>query len=408
MAKKDEAETSSQQSKIRGRVFSTEKPVSKIRERVFSPDTSGSKMAQLLAVKGFAPRALSKGETVEGQIVSILADSALVDIGSKAEGIIPLKELHDSGEKIEIGAKISAVIAQSEGDSGTAVLTVKKTIKERAWEQLQDISDKGEHVEVKGVGSNRGGLIVEYKGTRGFIPSSHLVTDARNAIGKNLTVSVIQVDDKLNKLVFSEKEVVGEVLPKVELAFKIGDSLDVSISKILPFGLLVSTPSGPDGLVHISEISWKKVSSLQDLYKIGQKIKVKVISIEANSGRINLSIKQLEKDPWKEPAKKYKVGSLFERAVSRATSYGVFVELEEGIEGLIHSSKIPYGVEYKQGDKVKIQVDLFDSDQKRVALRLAPDEDSADSKKPRTKPKVTIEKRSSDNSNLRTAKRKVS
>jgi len=355
-------------------------------------DSTQSKMAKLLEEKGFAPRALSRGETVEGQIVSILSDSALIDIGSKAEGIIPIKELQDSGEKVEIGKKISAMIAQPEGDSGTAILTMKKTIKEKVWDDLQSVADKEGQVDVKGIGSNRGGLIVEYKGIRGFVPSSHLVSDIRQATGKSFKVSVIQVNEKLNKLVFSEKDSSSDSLPKIELPFKMGDTLDVAVSKILPFGLLAATPSGPDGLVHISEISWKKVTSLQDRYKIGQKIKVKVISIDVNSGRINLSIKQLEKDPWQEASKKFKVGSVHERKVSRGTSYGVFVELDPGIEGLIHSSKIPYGVTYKPGDKLKVQIDLFDSDQKRVALRLAQEEKDEDKKKSKTKPEKKITK----------------
>ena len=297
----------------------TESTQSKIGERVLSIDKPVSKMAKLLEEKGFAPRALSRGETVEGQIVSILSDSALIDIGSKAEGIIPIKELQDSGEKVEIGNKISAMIAQPEGDSGTAILTVKKTIKDKVWDDLQNVADKDNQVDVKGIGSNRGGLIVEYKGIRGFIPSSHLVSDIRQAVGKTMKVNVIQVNENFNKLVFSEKDASPDTLPKIELPFKIGDTLDVTISKMLPFGLLAATPSGPDGLVHISEISWKKVTSLQDRYKIGQKIKVKVISIDVNTRRINLSIKQLEKNPWQEAAKKYKVGSIHDRQVTRGS-----------------------------------------------------------------------------------------
>lgn len=356
MAEKDEKDTSSHESKIRGRVFSTEQPV--------------SKMAQLLAERQWQPRVLAKGEAVEGVIAGVVSDSVLVDIGAKAEGMIPRKELIDSGEKIEIGAKISAVVAQTEGDSGTVVLTVKKTVAERVWEQLQEKAESNEAVDVKGVGSNRGGLIVEYKGIRGFIPSSHLLTETKSAVNKGLSAKIIEVNKNLNKLVFSEKEAAGESLPKIELPFKIGDTLQVKISKILTFGLLVSLPSGSDGLIHISEISWRKVVGLSDNFKEGQELKAKVISIDLNTARTNLSIKQLEKDPWREAAKKYKVGATFERPVTRSTSYGVFIELEDGIEGLLHSSKIPYGLELKSGDKVKISVDLFNSEQRRVALRL--------------------------------------
>ncbi|MEX0621948.1 MAG: S1 RNA-binding domain-containing protein [Candidatus Woykebacteria bacterium] len=373
-------------------------PQSKIRGRVFSPDTSGSKMAQLLVGKGFEPRILSRGETVEGTVVSILPESVLIDIGVKAEGIIPRRELEEVGEKPEVGKKVKTIVAQSEGDSGTVILTVKKAIKEKAWENLQQLYDKGETVDVKGVTNNRGGLIVDYKGTRGFVPSSHLVTEPKQAVGKPITVKVLQINARQNKLVFSEKDTTAEIFPKMELPFKVGDVLDVVVAKILPFGLLVSTPSGPDGLVHISEISWKKVTGLAENFKLGQKLQAKLISIDAGSGRINLSIKQLEKDPWKEAEKKYKVGEIFERPVSRTSSYGVFVELEEGIEGLIHSSKIPYRVEFKGGDKVKIQVDLFNSDQKRVALRLAQEEKEPDNtkSKPAKAKAVNKDKRTKD------------
>src|SRR4030067_1933727 len=368
------------QLKIRGRVFSTEKPVSKIRERVFSPDTSQSKMAQLLAGKHWDPRPLTKGEPVEGKIAAILNDLVLVDIGAKAEGIIPRRELADSGEKIEIGAKVNAVVAQTEGDSGTAVLTVKKAVIEKVWTQLEKLAEDSESVEVKVVGGNRGGSIAEYKGVRGFVPSSHLVTGTKNALGQSLTVKVLQVNRNFNKLVFSEREATGDALLKVELPFKAGDTLKVKVSKILNFGLLVSLPSGSDGLIHISEISWKKVSDLAVSYKVGQELSAKVISIDPNTGKVNLSIKQLEVDPWQEAAKKYKVGATFEKPVSRTTSYGVFIKLEEGIEGLLHSSKIPYGVELKSGDKLNISIDLFNSEQRRVALRLSSEAAGTDDK----------------------------
>jgi len=367
MAKKNDKDTPSHESKIRGRVF--------------SPDTSGSKMAALLADKGFSPRAVSKGEVVEGKIVALVSDSVLVDIGTKAEGLIPRRELEDSGQKTEIGEKISAVVAQTEGDLGTVILTVKRTVKEKVWEQLQDISDKNEIIDVKGISSNRGGLIVEYKGVRGFIPSSHLVTDAKKTINQLVQAKIIQSNGNLNKLVLSEKEAIGDSLPKVELPFKAGDTIDTKITKILPFGLLVSLPSGSDGLVHISEVSWRKVTSLQESYNLGQDIKAKIISIDPSSGKVNLSIKQLEPDPWQIAASKYKVGSTFERPVSRITSYGVFVQLSDGIEGLLHSSKIPYGLDLKPEEKIKVSVDLFNSEQRRVALRLATDGVGADNKK---------------------------
>jgi small subunit ribosomal protein S1 len=345
----------------------------------------GSKMAQLLATSGLAPRTLTRGETVEGEVVAKLRDSLLVDIGAKAEGIIPLKEVEGADKGYKVGDKISAIVAQPEGDSGTVILTLKKAPREQAWEELRKAADRNETLEVRGVDSNRGGLIVEVGGLRGFIPSSHLVTSAKEAIGKKLSAKVIEFNRDLNKLVFSEKEAAPESMVKVDLPFKVNDILDVKVAKILPFGLLVSLPAGGEGLIHISEISWKKVGPLAELYKVGQNLKVKVISIESASGKVNLSIKQLEEDPWLKAAKKYPVGTVLERKVSRLASYGVFVQLEEGIEGLLHASKIPYGVELKEGDPLKVSVDLFNSEQRRVALRLAPEKDTKETKKTKVK-----------------------
>lgn len=339
-----------------------------------------SKMAQLLEKIDFSPHTFARGERVEGKIVSRISDNFLIDIGAKAEGIIPTKELETEQKGLKEGDSISTTVAQPENDSGIIILTVKKDLKDAAWGQLQKVQEKGETVEVRGIEANRGGLIVEYNENRGFVPSSHLSTNSRDAIGKKLLVKPIEVNRSFNKLVFSEKEVVGDSLPKVDLPFKVGDSLDVNISKMLPFGLLVSLKGGIEGLVHISEISWTRVENLQDAFKIGQNIKIKVISIDPSSGRVNLSIKQLEKDPWIEAAKKYTVGTVFERKISRTANYGVFVALEEGIEGLLHSSKIPYGRDLKVGEKIEVSIDLFNAEQRRVALRLANQQEPGDNK----------------------------
>jgi len=347
---------------------------------VVETQEKSSKMAQLLEKVDFAPKTFAKSEKVEGKIVSKIGDSLLIDIGAKAEANLAIKELEDEQKDLKIGDKISAFVAQPENDSGIIILSAKKGLKDKVWEYLQGISEKGEVVDVKAIETNRGGLIVDYNGTRGFIPSSHLVTNAKDALGKKLFVKPLEVNKNFNKLVFSEKEVVGETLPKIELPFKVGDILGLAITKILPFGLLVALKGGGDGLIHISEISWTRVEGLQQIYKVDQKIKAKVISIEPSSGRVNLSIKQLEKDPWGAAAKHYKVGTVIKKKVSRTTNYGVFIGLEEGIEGLLHSSKIPYGMHLKPGDEVKISIDLFDSEQKRVALRLAVEEKSEDNK----------------------------
>ncbi len=356
-----------------------------------------SKMEELLLKNDFLPKRLSRGQVVDGVVVSKERDMLLVDIGAKAEAVIAGKELPIDHDNIKAGDKISAVVISTEGDSGQAQLSMRKAGGELRWKQLVEKMDKGESVEVKGIEANRGGLIVETDGLRGFIPSSHLLSTASASTGKNLEVKVIEVDKRMNRLVFSEREAHPEEskLPKVELKFKEGEEVAGKVSKMLPFGFLVTLPGEIEGLVHISEISWDRVENLESRYKIGDELKVKVISIDTFSGKVNLSVKQLQADPWKEAAKKYPVGKDLPAEISRVSSYGAFVQLETGIEGLIHSSKIPYGRKLEVGEKVKVSIDLFNPDQHRVALRLVTEESS---EKASEKPKTTKKAKKEDKS----------
>ncbi len=352
-----------------------------------------SKMAELLAKEEYAPKHLKRGEVIEGVVVAKTKDQILVDIGAKAEGLIAGKELAAGWEEIKIGDKISSVVITSEGEGGQALLSMKKSGGEARWTQLAEKMNKAESVQVRGLEANRGGLVVDLEGARGFIPSSHLLTSPQASVGKAMEVKIIEVDKKLNRLVFSEREAHPEEskFPKVDLEFKENDQVAGAVSKILPFGLLVTLPGNVDGLVHISEISWERVGNLEELYKTGDKVNVKVTTIDPNTGKVSLSIKQLEGDPWKEAEKKYPVGKELEGVINRTSSYGAFVQLEKGIEGLIHSSKIPYGTKLNQGDKVKISIDLFNPEQRRVALRLITEEsdEPKDEKKKAKKTKVS-------------------
>ena len=349
----------------------------------------GSKMADLLAQQEHAPKLINRGQIVEGVVVAKYPEQILIDVGAKAEGIISGKELESEGgnlEQIKIGDKLLVNIVSAEGESGQAILSLKRTGGERRWIAANKSMETGEAVNVKVLESNRGGVIVDFDGVRGFIPSSHLVTSANEAIGKTLEVKVIEVDKKLNRLVFSEKEAHPErAFPKIELPFKEGDRLEGAITKILPFGFLVGLEAGVEGLVHISEISWERVGNLAEMFKTGEAVKVKVVSIDGVSGKVNLSIKQLSTDPWTAAEDKYPVGKQFDSEISRTSSYGAFVQLESGIEGLIHSSKIPYGTKLSAGDPVRVSVDIFDAKTRRVALRLAPKEEPATKAKKETK-----------------------
>jgi small subunit ribosomal protein S1 len=312
-------------------------------------------------------------------------DQILVDIGEKAEGVISLREMTQEAEKLNIGDKISAFVVSSEGEGGQAVLSIKKAGGEMRWQALTEKMNKGESVEVRGIEANRGGIVVEYDGLRGFIPSSHLLSTPSSSVGKQLEVKIIEVDKKFNRLVFSEREAHPEEakFPKLDLAFKEGDILEGKVNKILPFGILVSLPGSIDGLVHISEVSWERVGNLEELFKIDDTIRAIVTSIDPNTGKVSLSIKKLQDDPWKQAAEKYPVGKEIDATINRTSSYGAFVQLEKGIEGLIHSSKIPYGKKLVAGDKVRVSIDLFNPEQRRVALRLAEEAEKIEKREPK-------------------------
>ena len=179
-------------------------------------------MEELLSKSEFLPKKLNRGQVVDGVVVANERDMLLVDIGAKAEAIIAGKELPLDHANIKVGDKVSAVVISSEGENGQAVLSMRKAGGELRWKQLVEKMDKGDSVEVKGIEANRGGLIVETEGLRGFIPSSHLLSTASGSVGKNLEVKVIEVDKKMNRLVFSEREAHPEEakLPKVQLKFK--------------------------------------------------------------------------------------------------------------------------------------------------------------------------------------------
>lgn len=346
-----------------------------------------SKMAILLEKEEYSPKSLSRGQIVEGKIVSKKRDQLFVDIGGKSEGVISAKDLEgdEKFSNVKIGDKIHTYVLMPESEGGQIILSVKKAGSERRWQDIAKDLEDNATVEVKPLESNRGGLLVEYGEIRGFIPSSHLISQIKSGSG-SMKVKIIEADKSLNRLIFSEKEARPESSksPKVDLPFSVGDKISGEVSKILPFGILVTIPGGLEGLVHISEISWERVEGIDKLFKIGDKVKVKVLEIDSATTKVNLSIKQLSDDPWKKAESKYPIGKKFKSSISRISTYGAFVQLEPGIEGLIHSSKIPYGVKFQPGDKVEVSIDLFNSEQRRVALRLEQGEKKEEKKSSET------------------------
>lgn len=345
----------------------TKKPATK------SPQT----MEELLASENFDLKAIKRGQVIDGTILAITPVEVLVDIGGKSEGVISGRELGDDVKGLTSGQKILAYVMQSEDDSGRTILSIKRAGGERRWRELQEEFAAGLPVECRGLETNRGGLVVDLDGVRGFIPSSQLdqTNSGSQGVGKRFTAKIIELDRKGNRLVLSQRSMTAEANRKkfeeTAKKFSAGQVLTVKVSGIMPYGLFVTLGDGVEGLVHISEVSWERVSNLGESFKVGDEVQVKVINIDPSAGRINLSIKALQKDPWQDKITELKVGAKVKGEVIKLTQFGIFVQLEQGIDGLIRSGKIPeYMVDIKPGQKLDLLVETVDPTQRRISLTV--------------------------------------
>lgn len=331
-------------------------------------------------LKGYAWTGFKKGDVVTGTISSISGKEVLIDFGGKMEGVVGEKEwdqVRDYVAKLKPGEKIEALVISPETSSGQMVVSIRKTGSKYRWQHVSELLKTGEPVLVRGVDVNKGGLVVEFEGIRGFIPGSQLAgehqAEMAKLLNRPLSVKVIEVDEKQNRLIFSEKAVTGaadlaQKLKDLKSKVKIGEKYDGKVAAVMPYGIFVSLENGADGLVHISEISWQKVENLADLFEVGDTVSVMVLGINEADGKLNLSIKQLTPDPWLSLSKKYTADQQVKGEVTRVSSYGVFVRLDEGLEGLIHISKVPPEADYKTGDSVTCTVESIDAVAHRISL----------------------------------------
>lgn len=334
-------------------------------------------MEELLASENFELKAIKRGQVIDGTILAITPVEVLVDIGGKSEGVISGRELGDGAKELTPGQKILAYVMQSEDDSGRTILSIKRAGGERRWRELQEEFTSGTPVECRGLETNRGGLVVDLDGVRGFIPSSQLdqANSGSQGIGKRFSAKIIELDRKGNRLVLSQRSMAAEANRKkfedAAKKFSAGQVASGKVSGIMPYGLFITLDGGIEGLVHISEVSWERVSNLGERFKVGDTVSVKVINIDPSAGRINLSIKALTTDPWKDKIAELKVGEKVKGEVIKLTQFGVFVQIEQGVDGLIRTGKIPeYMVDIKPGQKLDLLVETVDPAQRRISLTV--------------------------------------
>ncbi|OGD72292.1 hypothetical protein A3A84_03290 [Candidatus Collierbacteria bacterium RIFCSPLOWO2_01_FULL_50_23] len=360
-----------------------------VKEVKKTPAAKGeSLMDKLMAQAGTTLVTPKRGQQLEGTVSFVSKKMVLVDIGAKTEGVVAdaeAKEAVDIIETLKVGDKISVFVKHPENDQGQILLSLRKAVEEGRWSVFKKWMDEDREVDVTGLEVNKGGMVVKIGEIRGFVPASQFgekfLGNMDELLGKTFRVKVIEVDKAQNRLIFSEKLVSdAEGLAKKDEALAdivAGTKLVGTVSGIMPFGVFVTVNvpvkgkgevAKVEGLVHISEISWEKVDDPNTMFKVGQEVEVMVIGIEKEAGKLNLSIKQLSGDPWRDIETKYAVGTKHVGKAVRIAPYGVFVNFDRGIDGLIHVSKQPQGKEFKVGESVDVYVEMLDSKSRRMSL----------------------------------------
>ncbi len=344
-------------------------------------------MDDLLA--GDNVKQLVVGEVTTGHVLSVRKHEVLVDLGAQGVGFVPRREVGFS-RQLNVGDEVTASVVDTELDNGYSLLSLRKAAKDRGWEEVQAKMDAGEIIDVSPYDANRGGMLVEYEGVRGFLPVSQLsaehyprvgsadkdeILSRLNAlVGQSLKVRILDCDRKANKLIFSEKEAIKDGLAARFEQLKIGDTVTGVVTGVVDFGVFVNV-DGIEGLVHISEISWERVNNPADYVKVGQNIEAKIISIDKE--RLSLSMKQLTKDPWLDEVEQFSKGTKVEGTVTRITPFGAFVQISPAVEALVHISELGggEGVDPEKVFTLNERKDFIvldvDKDNRKISLSLA-------------------------------------
>jgi ribosomal protein S1 len=372
---------------------STKKEIKKEKVSGVKSSEKMSLMDRLLAGSKVEPTTLKRRQEIEGVITSLGKRLLLLDIGAKTEGIVTGEDAAEAADllaTLKVGDRIKAFVKHPENDQGQIVLSLSQAAESGRWEKYTKMMAEETETEVTGLEVNRGGMVVTSGEMRGFVPTSQFgekyLGKMEELLNTKFKVKIIEVDQEQNRLIFSEKLVSdSKAMAKRHEALegvKMDAKLVGTVSGIMPFGVFVtvsvpmakgkkeSVGAKVEGLIHISEISWKKVDDPNTLFKVGQELDVQVIGIEKKAGKLNLSIKRLSDDPWDNIEKNYAVGTKHKGKVVRSAPYGVFVNFEPGIDGLIHVTNKPAGKEFEVNDEVEVFVEKIDGKNRRMSLGM--------------------------------------
>lgn len=337
------------------------------------------------------------GDIVKGKVVKVEDNQALVDIGYKYDGLIPIRELsslhlENAAAAVAVGDEVECKIVSIDDDKERLILSKRAVDSEKAWAVLQQQFEQGEIIEATVAEVVKGGLVVDL-GVRGFIPASmverHFVEDFSDYKGRTLRLKVKELDRENNKLILSQKEVLDEEYEaqkqQILQSIEPNEIIEGTVQRLTPFGVFVDI-GGIDGLVHISEIAWSHVEHPSDVVKQGDQVRVKVLKVDPANEKISLSMKAAEPGPWETLEDKFSIGDIVTGTVKRLVSFGAFVEITPGVEGLVHISQIshrhigtPHEV-LEEGEEVSVKILDINPAEKRVSLSIKETEEAPEPK----------------------------
>ena len=346
-------------------------------------------MDELLKNDSEASKKIMEGDTVKGTVLSVKKHEILVDLGPQGVGLVPRREA-SYVRNLHIGDEVTASVIEEEMKDGYVLLSLRKAVKDKGWDEIQAKLDEGKIVEVVPFDANRGGLLVEYEGIRGFLPVSQLSAEhyprvsssdkdeilqrLNSLVGKTIRARILDANKKENKLIFSEKEAVRDDLASRFAELQVGDTVKGRVTGVVDFGVFVNI-NGIEGLVHISEISWERVVTPSEHVKVGDEVEAKIIAIDKE--RLSLSMKQLTEDPWLSEVADLKRGSKVEGTVTRITPFGAFVQISPAVEALVHVSELSEGSDvdpekvFTLNERKDFKVLDIDKENRKITLSVA-------------------------------------
>ncbi len=337
-----------------------------------------------LLEESFLSHMPAEGSVVKGKIVAIENDLAIVDVGLKTEGRIPLREFESAGEEVSVGDEVEVYLERIENALGEAVLSREKARREEAWERLEKLYEANEQVTGQIFGRVKGGFTVDLGGAVAFLPGSQVdirpIRDITPLMNTDQPFRILKMDRRRGNIVVSRRAILEESREeqRAELMQNLaeGQVIEGVVKNITDYGAFVDL-GGIDGLLHVTDMSWKRVSHPSDILSVGDTVKVQIVKINPETMRISLGMKQLQDDPWKTVTEKYQVGARVKGRVTNITDYGAFVELEDGVEGLVHVSEMSWtkknvhpGKILSTSQEIEVQVLDVDPNRRRISLGL--------------------------------------